>query len=538
MNSTTNISRRGFVKGAAAAGITAGAIGTQAALAGEAETETALPKAIDISEVPADCKELTADIVVVGGGGAGIAAVAQGAELGLTSVVFEKTSLLGGTFACAGGIFAVDSHLQDEMGISEEINALKLWKESMEFSHYMADPFVVKNFLAMSGPNIEWLEDKGVEFAKVYATGISYKTVHEAKVDIDDPIGKNQAISDALLKYIDGTGLAQFLIETTVEQVIVENGSVVGVLACDNATGEMYKATGVGVVMASGGFIGSPELIRKYTSYDPDFFFNAGTAGRTGDGISMGGAAGAALHGMEALMVFGGIIPELWTAQTRVFDSASTRSPFLWLNEKGRRFTDESNVFNFSYSGNAISHQKALYTFYDEPKLAYMEENGGYYDGYPIGDGRAVIEELDADPTCDYVFKADSWEEMAEKTGLDKDTLLEEVARYNQMCYDGVDADFGKESYLDPVDTPPFYGFKCHLGVYTSVGGLKVNDRCEVVTPAGEVISGLYAAGTDAGGLYGDTYDVSVCAASAAGFSMCSGRRCAMSIAEKAGQQA
>ncbi|MEM2790137.1 MAG: FAD-binding protein, partial [Candidatus Bathyarchaeia archaeon] len=122
------------------------------------------------------------------------------------------------------------------------------------------------------------------------------------------------------------------------------------------------------------------------------------------------------------------------------------------------------------------------------------------------------------------VFVANSLEELAEKCGIKKDTFLKTVKEYNIMCEKGCDEIFFKNSRkLWPIKKPPFYAGKLVIGGYGSLGGIKINYRCEVLDEKWEPIPGLYAAGVDACSIYYDTY-VFILPGNTMGFALTSGR--------------
>jgi fumarate reductase flavoprotein subunit len=122
------------------------------------------------------------------------------------------------------------------------------------------------------------------------------------------------------------------------------------------------------------------------------------------------------------------------------------------------------------------------------------------------------------------VFQADTIEELAELMGLDAQTVRESIDTYNGYCDGGLDLDFGKSDWLWKVEAAPFYAAKLKSAVYTTCGGLKIDSEAEVLDTDGNPIGGLYACGGDAGGLYGDSYDVIICAGSQAGQTINFGR--------------
>ncbi len=123
-----------------------------------------------------------------------------------------------------------------------------------------------------------------------------------------------------------------------------------------------------------------------------------------------------------------------------------------------------------------------------------------------------------------YVFMADSIEELAAKIAVNPARLKETIEEYNRMCDQREDILFGKNpKYLQPVRQPKFYAMKCLPHILGTLGGIKINQRTEVLNKELEVIPGLYAVGNDAGGMYGDSYDV-VMAGGTFGFAVNSGR--------------
>jgi len=125
---------------------------------------------------------------------------------------------------------------------------------------------------------------------------------------------------------------------------------------------------------------------------------------------------------------------------------------------------------------------------------------------------------------------ADSLEELATRIGVDQAALADTVNEYNRMCDHGRDALFGKQAkYLRPLLGPRFYAAEYHPGGLGTLGGIKINDRAEVLDAGERVIPGLYAAGSDANTIYGDTYPY-VLPGNTMGFALNSGRIAAESI--------
>jgi hypothetical protein len=94
--------------------------------------------------------------------------------------------------------------------------------------------------------------------------------------------------------------------------------------------------------------------------------------------------------------------------------------------------------------------------------------------------------------------KADTLDELALKMDIDPKVFLATMERYNKLCDDGIDLDFGKDpATLIPIRNPPYYAFWAHRFSQMSHGGIVINDNMEVLDTKGNVMSGLFAAGSD-----------------------------------------
>ncbi len=85
------------------------------------------------------------------------------------------------------------------------------------------------------------------------------------------------------------------------------------------------------------------------------------------------------------------------------------------------------------------------------------------------------------------------------------------------------------------MSTPRFYGFKCYPTFLGTLGGIRINDKAEVLDKQDKAIPGLYAVGLDAGGLYGDSYDL-VTPGTTLGFAVNSGRIAGESVLKYIGK--
>jgi len=132
--------------------------------------------------------------------------------------------------------------------------------------------------------------------------------------------------------------------------------------------------------------------------------------------------------------------------------------------------------------------------------------------------------ELDQDVADGVAWKGDTADELAEAIGLNPEVLAATITKYNAHCEAGEDPEFFKDAkYLRPITVAPFYAIEMAPSVLVSCGGIRVNGNMQVTDVDYEPIPGLYAAGLDASGLFGDNYNLDV-PGTMNGFSHASGR--------------
>jgi fumarate reductase flavoprotein subunit len=464
-------------------------------------------------------KTIEADVIVVAAGAAGLAASIAAAERGANVVAFEKSSTTGGTGNMGMGLFGVESRLQrlKSLGPTKD-EAFKIF---MDYTHWQVDARLVRAYLDKAATTIDWLEQMGVEFMDpcAYFPG-GQATWHIVKPGGEACASNMYRIMTERAKEIG----VKILLRTPVERIIRQGDRIVGVVAEDRA-GEPVEARAKAVIVATGGFGDNPQWIKRYTGYhwgrDLQSFR---IPGLVGDGIRMAWEVGAARTDMRMELIYlmpGELNPEL---------AETFRQPHLLVNLLGERFMNEEIMPNSAFTGNAISRQKdrTAFLIFDEEIKRQMEDIG--FDTYHLVFPFTKVRDLDAlmrdafDAGYQDLFVADSLDELADKTGIDPDGLRATVNEYNEHCQRGFDPIFNKSHHLlRPIRTPRFYAGKQLPGAYGSLGGIKINHRTEVLGKNWKAIPGLYAAGTDACSIYGDTY-VFVLPGNTMGFAVNSGR--------------
>jgi len=519
-------SRRDFLKGAAAMAAAGGLI-------------TAAPRVTKAAKV-AKTTQMSVDICVIGGAGAGLTAAVSASEAGVKNIiVLEKMQSIGGATSQVGNMFAVESPVHKRLGI-HDWTADEAFRFHMHQTSWYCDAKLVRNWITSSGDIVEWLEEKGVVFGSVnsFVHESLPKTCHHAKYG---SIGSETL--KAMSKILKEKGI-EVRTDTRVRKLLTDgDGSVNGVLAtCGD---EDLRISAKAVIIGTGSISGNAELKARF--YPGEDMSNVHIMAEdfphtTGDGFIMAEEIGAASTHISTLWI--GPHGHGWNEQT----GDLVRRPILpKVNKFGYRFCDEGlYVSNPGWEHSvALDRQpdKVCYALMDESMLQFQKKDKRVYSNYALSGPRmradefgkrmkmggglganeevtpSMFEEKRADwlDTVDEDIReeakmgrvkvADTWDEIAQYIGCDAETLKDTVSQYNRYCLNRYDGEFVKDpEYLLPLTTPPFYALKSHSGIDTCIGGIRTNHHLEVVNKRFYPIKGLYAAGVCVGNWLGIGY--------------------------------
>jgi fumarate reductase flavoprotein subunit len=456
--------------------------------------------------------DLNTEVIIVGGGTAGLAAAVAAAENGAQVTILEKGATTGGTGNMGMGIFAVESRFQKER--KNKTTRSQAFKALMDYNHWKADARLAKKYIDKSSDTIDWLSSMGVKFADVLQTDEgAYPTCHTFAFP-DGHTGPQS--SSTMIKCL--TVRAQqlgvnILLRTTAKKIIKTIEGVTGIVAI-NAADEEIKVFGKAVIIGCGGFGDNPEFIKKYTGFEwGKDMMSFRIPGCTGDGLRMAWEVGAAPSEMIMHMLYAaaGTMEE---TISRAELTITSRQPNLVVNLLGERFFDETMLDNNTFAGNAIACQKerTAFNIIDEETKEDYEKVGidriyGVLPLTKIPELSETIKQCEKD-NKKIVHVADTLEDLAAKTGIKIGGLLQTVTEYNHACEIGQDDIFEKSAKLlkRPVRKPKFYAFRLLPSAYGTLGGIRINHKLEVLNKSYDVISGLYAIGGDTNNQYGDSY--------------------------------
>ncbi|MCI5773173.1 MAG: flavocytochrome c [Erysipelotrichaceae bacterium] len=443
-------------------------------------------RAIKKEVVKEEDKELTADVVVIGAGGAGLAAAITAHQNGSSVLVIEKMGKTGGNTTLAGGALnAVDDG--SETALANDDSVELHYTQTYEGGDKLGDPELVHTLVDNAWDGVEWLKELGMEFLPGTFTvlGGLWPRAHKPV----EPLGTG--FFKAYENYIDNNDNIEINFNTKAEKLITEDGKVVGVEAVGPTGNKITYKANKGVVLATGGFSQNVEMRQEYNTLWPDLGTNLKSTnhpGATGDGIVMAKEVNADLVGMEYIQLLPMGDPQTGSLSGNIEQGVENR---LYVNDEGNRFVDEGarrDVMTTALINQPNSHMWVVLDSHDYPT---GEEVNNFNESINslVAEGRA--------------FKADTLEELAEQIGVDPTNFVNAIEEFNKACKGEIEDPFGRTLFDQPIDKAPYYAAARIPTVHHTMGGVKINTKAEVIDTEGNVIPGLYAAGEVTGGIHG-----------------------------------
>ncbi len=444
MNRRGALTRRKFVQLAAvaSAGIAAGGA-LQACTANEADS--------------AATETIEADIIVVGGGIGGLGAALRAAEEGKNIILLEKESNVGGDSALSDGtIHAAGTTLQEEQGYGGDTTDSYIeLRKSLEPDPVSSNPGEPLSHVLYDGAlvMVEDLHARGLEFVPLE--------------DWDPQAHFVEGKGAALVAFVEDLAVeagAQIETSTQVDSLVTDNGQVVGVMAGNT----QYKAKAV--ILATGGFTRSEELVHEYIPFY-DGVLVVCSMGVTGDGLVMAQDIGAA----DLLLESGAHSYFICPDNLADMSIPGSSTPGIDVNIEGDRFHNEEEHYDTAGKhGIEQPEHKAFFIFDDNIKTNYAEVLDAYFE-MGVVSGPVAIDKLAED--------------------LGTPNLAATLTHYNEMMATGVDADYGREFFLEPIAGPNYYSIPMEACIYYTYGGLDIDTQAHVLDTSGEPITGLFACG-------------------------------------------
>lgn len=445
----------------------------------------------DIRAWHAEC-----DVLILGGGGAGISAAIEAADAGAKVIVLEAASDAGGSTAMAGGLIYMGggTPTQKACGFDDDIE--EMYKYLLMASGPNADEAKVRLYCDRTLEHYDWLTAHGVEFKPEYFAGKHTNTPNYAGLMITGneeawPYSQHSVAAPRGHKPLikgdhGGIPLMENLIRCAKEKgvsIVCDARALTSIMDGHRVSGLVARIDGEerafsarrGVVLCGGGFIMNEDMVARYAPRLARGNYPNGNPNDTGAGIRIGvGAGGAAINMHEGFICTPYYPPEEFL-QSVIVDG------------NGQRFINE-DVYH-GRMGSAILDRpdQRYYLIIDSRHFEVINRppNGGY----PVAGTGDTIEELEAE------------------LELPAESLQNTLQLYNKFAAAGKDPLFHKaEKYLQGLDQPPYAAYDLSIGAggYFAVmtfGGLDTLATGEVLTAERNIVPGLYAAGRNSAGL-------------------------------------
>lgn len=468
----------------------------------------------------------SADLIIVGAGGAGLSAAVTAKDLDVKNLlVLEKMPVIGGnTLRCASAFNAADPDRQKALPMTETlkeavVKAISEKPVSEEHAKLMADVKAKYEAYLKSGSKtlfdcpewhalqtynggdkvgqiplirqysnnvldtLHWMQSKGspVMDRVSQGAGALWQRTHQ----LDAPAGLG--LIDPLYQSAVKQGV-NFKLGMRVQDLILnDKGRVIGVTATDKV-GNKYEFTSKdGVILATGGYSQNKEMRRKSAPHLTPEMVSTNQPGATGDGIVIATRHGADTTGMNYVQVYPLATPGTGALQGRA-RKMSGLDDVIDVNKNGERFVKED-------------------ARRDEFVAAIKKQPGGVV--YDINDSSIVKplnsfnEDVETLVSIGRIYKADSLADLAKQLGMPADKLEATVAEFNKMVEAKNDPKFGRKLFDRPIVKPPFYATPRAPSIHHTMGGLQISTNAQVLDKNGKPIPGLYAAGEVTGGIHG-----------------------------------
>ena len=414
------------------------------------------------------------DVVVVGSGGAGLAAAIQAHDLGASVVVVEKMSVIGGnTNKASAGMNAAETKFQKLKGIVDSKDLF--YNETMTGGKNKNNPELLRYFVENAPDAIDWLDNNGIELSGITTTGgMSVDRTHRPATGA----AVGGYLISGLVKNINRRGI-EVMLDSNVTEIITENHKVVGVKVTEE-DGSIQTIKAKAVIIATGGFSANREMVEKYR---PDLkgFVTTNHKGATGSGIMILEKLGAGTVDMKEIQIH----PTVEQTTSYLISESIRGGGAILVSQIGKRFVNELDTRDKVSAEIIKLPEHYSYILFDQQ----------------VRDENKAVEEY---VSHDLVVQADSINELAQKLSIDANTLSNTIERYNQFVNTKQDEDYGRTTGMrHPINKAPYYAIKIAPGVHHTMGGVTINTHTQVLDTAKNVIQGVFAAGEVVGGVHG-----------------------------------
>ena len=502
--------------------------------AGASDKFLTAPKAGADKAAAADFKT-SADVIVVGAGGAGMVAAATAVDNGATVIVLEKMAMLGGNTARSeGNMSAMDPEPEKLLPMTQAVRDIiakytnskvacspeaaelqktvlkQLAEHDAAGKKYIFDSpelFALQTIVGGNCKNdaklvltmtrnataaMKWLDAQSDmtwfhvprSWVDVGIGGLYPRGQWPRQADGKTPISTYDAYIRPLAAKVEAAGNPIYKNMKVVSVERDASGRVTGVKAVDRK-GVERVFSGRSVVLAAGGYGANLQMVKKYN--DISVTVTSNSPATTGEVLEEAVAAGAGLTGMEWIQIHPHGNPKNGELESAI---AARPSDTPYVNRDGLRFVDETG-----------RRDEISYGILKQPgQVAFS-----IYDQRTIEEKKVEEKKIESAIAHGYAFKADTLEDLARQAGIDWKNFEKTMKAYNEASVSQNTKSLPVPKILigNPVVKAPFYAVPITTTIHHTMGGLRINEKTQVLDKNGNVIPGLYAAGEITGGIHG-----------------------------------
>ena len=464
-------------------------------------------------------KTINCDVLVVGGGNTGLVAAIETKNRGADVLLIEKApkKARGGNSRLSGGLFRVPG--EGNKDYLPLIEPATLPKGEIDIEAYSRDDFysrvirlsdgrsdqrLTEIFVNQAMQTVKWMKEQGVrwELNPLHMSRVGERLLWPSGQIVLVASGSGEGLVEMEYGVVEKKGIP-VLYETAGRSLVInEEGRVTGVRA--KGPEGFFEIRAKSVILSCGGFQANPAWRRRYLGENWDLVKLRGTRYDTGDGIEMALQADAQLVGH-----WGGCHASIVSEDSPMIEAASSgseRYSYLYcimVNREGKRFIDEGEDFH-------------VYTYAKFGK-EILKQPGGI--AFQIFDGK-TIPILRSEYQNVLKVECNSLSELADECDIPVEPFLETIRTYNAAIVNddqpfvkyrrdgrhtkGLHPD--KTNWAQKIETPPFQAYAVVCGLTMTYGGVRTNEKAQVIDTQEQSVKGLYAVGEITGGFFYHNY--------------------------------
>ena len=404
----------------------------------------------------AESFDWTLDVLVIGGGGCGLAAAIAAHDAGAETAIVEKLDRPGGNTALStGSVPGAGSRFQRAAGIEDSPERMIADYEANAGEHDMLP--VMRRLARDSAGLVEWLVDAAGARMSIIT---DYKHVGHSVPRLHAPVSRRgQDLLDDLVAAAERRDIVLACGNGVRELITGPDGAVAGAVIESNED-ELTRVGAKKVVLATNGYAANRDLVAQYCPEisGAEYF---GARGSTGEAVLWGQHLGAALANMGAYQGYASVA----YPQGQVLSWTTIEKGGVLVDARGARFGDEAGAGYSAFARNVLAAAAPVHAVFDE-RIRLIAD------------------------------KEEEFHELIEMKGAKKAANPRELAA--ALCVDAATLERSVASL-----TPPLYAVRVVPGLFHTQGGLRVDEQAHVLRSDGTIIPNLFAGGGAAAGISG-----------------------------------